>query len=866
LTLKNATHSTLLPVATGTTPRAIPLPSIRVKIGACQAPHPDLAELDDLAPEPPPVAAYFRGIANDGDQGEPLAFEEPKPFATIPPAMQQARRWLVWRAIPKDGRIVKQPLYVSGQARHGKLDGPEDLSSLATFDQAQKALKNGTYTGLGFALGPDGTGNAWQGIDLDHIDERPELAALGETLPGYRERSPSRTGLHAIGYGQSFKSLGSNTTGIEAYAKGRYFTVTGEAIGGNIEDLAAFVEGTLAPLHSPAKVKREPPPRPADQGRGGPIKGDSFHARVNAKALLNLSAWVTALLPMARPYQDGYRVESADLGRDLEEAIGILPQGIRDFGQEEPKSAIDLVIDWGPTKDATEAACWLCRQMGIDPAALGWTATRRKTSATTEVDVQAVYDEQRAMLAEFGNHHAIVMIQGRAVIVYREIDADTGRHVTRYSTPADISLKFRPLKVPLVEDKGGRKAIKRVSLFPLWLESEQRTTYQQLVFKPVAGLVAGPVTLPKTRSLNLYQGLAFAPAKGSCEGIKEHIQAVWCSNDPTPYNYAMDWLARMFQRPQERGHTVIVLRSGEGTGKNIIVDMLVAALGEHALVAVRAEGLVGRFNDDLATSVLVFANEAVWGGDKALEGALKSLITDEELPVERKYIPKFRVTNCVHLMMASNTDWVAPIGLDDRRFVVLDVSEARKGDHAYFAKLVDEIENGGREAFIHELLTRDISKFNPRVLPEMRGHQSTKFDAKVRGADSVTQWWIDCLYAGEIMATVEEEVSTAYGPRVSRGREDLANGWEGEVDVSRDTLYGSYVEWANLLKRRVEANTSFGKKLTTLAGIRTVQKGSAKTRRTRVYVIPTLKAARATLDAILKQRGPWHDEDSEVQS
>jgi hypothetical protein len=41
--------------------------------------------------------------------------------------------------------------------------------------------------------------------------------------------------------------------------------------------------------------------------------------------------------------------------------------------------------------------------------------------------------------------------------------------------------------------------------------------------------------------------------------------------------------------------------------------------------------------------------------------------------------------------MASNNDWAAPIDLDDRRFVVLEVSEARKGDRAYFQGLAEEI-------------------------------------------------------------------------------------------------------------------------------------------------------------------------------
>ncbi|MFB1490763.1 MAG: primase-helicase family protein [Thiocapsa sp. C3-sup] len=213
----------------------------------------------------------------------------------------------------------------------------------------------------------------------------------------------------------------------------------------------------------------------------------------------------------------------------------------------------------------------------------------------------------------------------------------------------------------------------------------------------------------------------------------------------------MFWLARMFQKPQERGHTVIVLKFGEGTGKNIIIDILVRAFGDHASLAVKSDDLVGKFNDHLATSVLVFANEAVWGGSKDQEGVLKSLITDEDLPVERKYVPKYRVRNCVHLIMASNNDWVAPVGLDDRRFLILDVSEHRKGDTAYFKRLAEHIDNGGQEAFIDHLLKLDIGDFNPRTLPDMGLDQRTKRDAKVRGFDSLTQWWLHCLQTGEIL-------------------------------------------------------------------------------------------------------------------
>jgi len=117
---------------------------------------------------------------------------------------------------------------------------------------------------LGFALGPDGTGGHWQAIDLDKIvvNGLTDIANLwtreGCAGLGYVEMSPSGTGLHIIGYGRAFRSLGANGTGIEAYAERRYFTVTEKPIvaddPGQLYDLADYVEQALAPRHGAARA------------------------------------------------------------------------------------------------------------------------------------------------------------------------------------------------------------------------------------------------------------------------------------------------------------------------------------------------------------------------------------------------------------------------------------------------------------------------------------------------------------------------------------------------------------------------------------------------------------------------------------
>lgn len=166
--------------------------------------------------------------------------------------MKQARRWLLWRREenPSGGKPRKVPYYADGSHRQGELDSPEDLSRLVGYEEAKEALGKGGYAGLGFALGPDGSGNYWQGIDYDNVPEHDGLQEIANHTPGYVEYSPSGTGAHAIGYGNKFINLGSNGTGIEAYYRGRFFTFTGKAAADHEPVcLAAFVQETLAPRH-----------------------------------------------------------------------------------------------------------------------------------------------------------------------------------------------------------------------------------------------------------------------------------------------------------------------------------------------------------------------------------------------------------------------------------------------------------------------------------------------------------------------------------------------------------------------------------------------------------------------------------------
>ena len=76
------------------------------------------------------------------------------------------------------------------------------------------------------------------------VDIRPRLA---------RHYPLREMGVHAIGYGRHFQVLGSNSSGVEAYASGRFFTVTEQTIqDSGIICLADHVKMVLAPIHRAA--------------------------------------------------------------------------------------------------------------------------------------------------------------------------------------------------------------------------------------------------------------------------------------------------------------------------------------------------------------------------------------------------------------------------------------------------------------------------------------------------------------------------------------------------------------------------------------------------------------------------------------
>ena len=285
----------------------------------------------------------------------------------------------------------------------------------------------------------------------------------------------------------------------------------------------------------------------------------------------------------------------------------------------------------------------------------------------------------------------------------------------------------------------GRK-INGKSVAATWLSSSARRTYASLVFDPSASC--------DKDSYNTWRGLAVEPKPGPCGKILAHIHDIWCSGDPAQFEYVLKWMALLVQKPWVKPEVALVLKSREGTGKTIIVEMLRNVFGSHGFTTAQKEQVAGRFSGHLFDKVLVVLEEAFFAGDPAAVAAAKALITNPTFGYEAKGKDAISAPNYAHVIMLTNNAWAVPAKEDARRWMVLDVSEARMRDHTYFCALSDERDDGGTAAFLDHLMKVDLCGFNPRALPETKGLHAQQVET-LRHSDAVAAWWIEALSEAE---------------------------------------------------------------------------------------------------------------------
>ena len=119
-------------------------------------------------------------------------------------------------------------------------------------------------------------------------------------------------------------------------------------------------------------------------------------------------------------------------------------------------------------------------------------------------------------------------------------------------------------------------------LVKMWKASPQRRTVlqQDVVFDPT-----GQADLD--RCINLYDGIALVPVKGSVGPILDLVRYLTsrASDDEYECENIMDWLLRWLayplQNPGAKLRTAVVMHGDEGAGKNFLFDLVASIFGAY---------------------------------------------------------------------------------------------------------------------------------------------------------------------------------------------------------------------------------------------------------------------------------------------
>jgi hypothetical protein len=368
-------------------------------------------------------------------------------------------------------------------------------------------------------------------------------------------------------------------------------------------------------------------------------------------------------------------------------------------------------------------------------------------------------DADRARLDALNQKHALVFQQNGSLVVITEM-MESGEAQIRFSgLPVMRDLYVETVTVGAT----GRGQPIRKKLGQAWLDWPGRRQYNGIELAPRG-------SQPNEGYYNMWRGFSVEPKKGDWSLFHDHITTVLACGNAKHAHYIRCWMAKCVQQAGRQAETSLAFRGGQGVGKSTFAVWFGSLFGVHFLHLDSAHQLTGRFNAHLHNAIVVFADEAVWAGGKAGLGTLKRMVTADTLDIERKGVDLISVKNMVHLIVASNEDFVVPKAFDDRRFAVFDVGAAHQNDRPYFRAIEQQLfKDGGLAAMLYDLLEWNID-IDLLTLPQTAAGDEQKQYA----ADPLSRWWFERLRAGSLM---------------------VGQGWP--PNVLSGALHGEYLDFVN---------------------------------------------------------------------
>lgn len=350
-----------------------------------------------------------------------------------------------------------------------------------------------------------------------------------------------------------------------------------------------------------------------------------------------------------------------------------------------------------------------------------------------------------------------------------------------------------------------------------WSGNANKCIYNNIVFtnKPVS-----------ENTYNLFTGFGVKANEGKCDKILNHIKEVICADDAKNYEALLNLLAWQVQNVGRPSRIIVSLKSkAQQAGKGLFLGEMLAPIWGNAGFKTGDIGqILTRFNDTLRGKGFIFLDEALFAGDLQAADAMKSLATATSHGIEAKGLPTVQFPIALNFFLSTNHDDAAHLEEADLRYWILEVSAHRVKDTEYFAAILDEMNEGGKEAFLHVLLNRDVSHFVPaRDVPLDNVFKDNMIRNSINPYDA--RKWLE--------ACCEAEMILGFKPIDKELTECPWEPWQQGQEYINGIFYTAYDEWQKTVRSpiapRPTAKNNLGKLLTDAGFIQRSESGRRRT-------------------------------------
>jgi len=261
------------------------------------------------------------------------------------------------------------------------------------------------------------------------------------------------------------------------------------------------------------------------------------------------------------------------------------------------------------------------------------------------------------------------------------------------------------------DSKGEKTRLVEKSAPREWLKWPHRAEVARTVYEPGSPQITDG-------SYNLWSGWGCEPKRGEIGPWRELLDYMF-KGHPAERKWFEQWCAYPIQHPGFKMYSaVLVWGSAHGTGKSFVGYSLFKIYGKENSIEVKDRHLQSAHNEWAENKQFVMGDEITGNDRRSAANDLMSLITQQEIIVDRKYIPTFTIRDCINWYFTSNQPDAIFLQDKDRRYFIHEVL----GDplpREFYVKYEDwiggpHILGPGVPALFYHLLHVDLTGFDPR--------------------------------------------------------------------------------------------------------------------------------------------------------